>query len=243
MTPEELVDATAGSINALGAVYYFHPDTIAHGKEELGLDGMRFYLYGRAGALGDVESPVVTAAFGYFSPAVVDKLWTSSQERASCGPRDAARAALGCNAKIGRDALGDADLAAFCEAAEQVIADVNPAGLQLYAAIAAEPLPQDLPARALQLAVSHRELRGSAHLAAVIAAGVHPSVAHAIRRPNDVTTFGWPEDLTITDEDHANLAVADEMTNSMSAGHYASLTADQRVAFATGIDVMVEALL
>lgn len=243
MTPEQLVEATSAQINSLGAIYYFHPDTIAHGKEELGLDGMRFYLYGRAGALGDVESPVVTAAFGYFSPAVVDKLWTSSKERASCGPREASQAALACNAKIGRDGLGDVDLAAFCDAAEQVIADVNPAGLQLYAAVAAEPLPEDLPARALQLAVCHRELRGSAHLAAVIAAGVHPSVAHAIRRPNDIATFGWPEDLAITDEDHANLAVADEMTNAMSAGHYASLSDEQRAAFAAGVDAMAGALL
>lgn len=246
MTPESLVEATAAKVNSLGAVYYFHPDTIAHGKEQLGLDGMRFYLYGRAGALGDVESPVVTAAFGYFSPAVVDKLWTSSKERSSAGPREASRAALECNADIGRSKLGDVEestLAAFCEAAEQVIADVNPAGLQLYAAIAAEPLPEDLPARALHLAVCHRELRGSAHLTAVIAAGVHPSVAHAIRRPNDVTTFGWPEDLAIADDDHANLATADEMTNAMSASHYASLTDEQRTAFAAGIDAMAEAML
>ena len=199
MTPEELVAATSASINSLGAVYYFHPDTIAYGKEHLGLDGMRFYLFGRAGVLGNVEAPVVTSAFGYFAPGVVAKLWNSSKE--SVAPRDAARAALDCNAKIGREGLANVEgLAEFCEAAEQVIADVNPAGLALYAGIAAEPLPEDLPARALQLAVCHRELRGSAHLAAVVAHGVHASVAHAIRRPNDVVTFGWPEDLAITDD-------------------------------------------
>ena len=41
MTPEELVAATSASINAIGAVYYFHPDTVAYGKEHLNLDGMR----------------------------------------------------------------------------------------------------------------------------------------------------------------------------------------------------------
>ncbi len=242
MTPEELVSATSAQINSLGAVYYFHPDTIAHGKEALRLDGMRFYLFGRAGVLGDVEAPVVTAAFGYFAPAVVEKLWNSS--KANVNPRDAARAALGCNADIGRAALGDVEgLQAFCDAAEQVIADVNPAGLQLYAGFAAEPLPEDLPARALQLTICHREMRGSAHLAAVIAAGVHPSVAHAIRRPNDIATFGWPEDLVITEADRANLAAADAATDAMSAGHYSSLTDAQRDAFVTGIEAMADVLL
>ena len=242
MTPEELVRATSAQINALGAIYYFHPDTIAHGKEHLGLDGMRFYLFGRAGVLGDVEAPVVTAAFGYFAPAIVEKLWNSSKEKVA--PRDAARAALECNAQLGRGKLDDmAGLAEFCEAAEQVIADVNPAGLQLYAGLAAEPLPQDLPGRAMQLAVVHRELRGSAHLAAVIASGVHASVAHAIRRPNDIVTFGWPEDLAITDDDRTNLQAADVATDKMSAAHYASLSDEQRAAFAAGIDAMGDILL
>lgn len=241
MTPEELVSATAASINSIGAVYYFHPDTIAHGKEALGLDGMRFYLFGRAGVLGDVEAPVVTSAFGYFAPAVVAKLWNSSKEK--CSPRDAGRAALECNAKIGRDMLGDvAELAGFCDAAEQVVADVNPAGLSLYAGVAAEPLPEDLPARAMQLAVCHRELRGSAHLAAVIAHGVHPSVAHAIRRPNDIETFGWPADLVVTDADRRNLEAADVTTDAMSALHYSSLSDEQRAAFAAGADAIAAAL-
>ena len=240
MTPEQLVTATAAKINSLGAAYYFDPATIAHGKEQLGLDGMRFYLLGRAGVLGNVEAPVVTAAFGYFAPAVIDKLWNSSKEKVA--PRDAARAALGCNAELGRSKLGDVEgLEAFCAAAEQVISDVNPAGLQLYAGVAAEPLPEDLPARAMQLVVCHRELRGSAHLAAIIAAGLHPSVAHAIRRPNDIVTFGWPEDIEITDADRTALAEVDETTDMMSAGHYASLSDDQRAAFVAGIDAMAAA--
>jgi len=242
VTPEELVAATAPAIGSLGAVYYFHPDTLAHGKEELGLDGMRFYLLGRAGVLGDVEAPVVTAAFGYFAPASVEKLWNSSKEK--CDPRDAARAALDCNARIGREALSDvAGFDAFCEAAEQVIADVNPAGLQLYAGIAAEPMPEDLPARALHLAVCHRELRGSAHLTAVIAAGLHPSVAHAIRRENDIETFGWREPPVVTEADREALRAADVTTDAMSASHYASLTDEQRIAFTAGVEAMAEVLL
>jgi len=241
MTPEELVSATAAQINSLGAVYYFHPDTIAHGKEQLGLDGMRFYFLGRGGLVGDIDAPAATSAFGYFAPVVMDKMWNSAREK--CAPRDAAAASLECNAKIGRAALGDVEeLAAFCDAAEQVTKDVNPAGLTIYAGAVALPLPDDLPARAMQLLVLHRELRGSAHLCAVVGAGIHPGVAHAIRRPNDIATFGWPEDIAITDDDRANLATVDVQTDAVSASHYASLTDDQRAAFVAGVDAIAAAI-
>jgi len=242
MTPEELVSATAAPINKLGALYYFHPDTLAHGKEKLGLDGMRFYFLGRGGLIGDVEAPTVTSAFGYFAPAVMEKMWNSARER--CSPREAAEAALACNAEIGRAALADVEgLDAFCEAAEQVVADVNPAGLTLYAGVSAFPVPEDTPARAMHACVVHRELRGSAHLAAVIASGIHPSVAHAIRRPDDIATFGWPEDLEITADDSTTLAEVDATTDAMSASHYASLSDSQRDAFAAGIANIAAVLL
>ena len=241
MTPEELVSATAAPINSLGAAYYFHPDTIAHGKEKLGLDGMRFYFLGRGGMMGDIDAPTATSAFGYFAPAVMDKMWNSAREK--CSPREAAAAALECNANIGRTKLADvAGLKAFCEAAEQVVADVNPAALSLYAGASAQPLPDDLAGRAMHQCVLHRELRGSAHLAAVIAAGIHPGVAHAIRRPNDIETFGWPADIAITDDDRTKLAAVDVQTDALSASHYSTLSDDQRSAFVAGVEAIAAAI-
>ncbi|MEZ5230551.1 MAG: hypothetical protein R2710_28945 [Acidimicrobiales bacterium] len=61
MTPEAVISATAGPTGNVGAAFYFHPDTLAKGKE-LGLDGMRFYILGRGGVLGDAESDVVASA-------------------------------------------------------------------------------------------------------------------------------------------------------------------------------------
>ena len=242
MTPEELVDATAAQINALGAIYYFHPDTVAYGKEELGLDGMRFYFLGRGGVLGDVSASIATAAFGYFAPQVMDKMWKSS--RAKVAPRRAVKAALHSNAEIGRKALGDMpELAAFCDAAEQVVADADPAGLRIYGGLAVQPLPEDLPGRAMQLLVVHRELRGDVHLAAVHAAGIHPKIAHAIRRPNDLAAFGWPEDVSVTDNDRARLDAVDVETDAMSAQHYSSLSDEQRDAFVAGVNAIAEVLL
>jgi hypothetical protein len=187
MLAQELIDATSPTIGKAGAAFYFHPDTLARGKE-LGLDGFRFYMLGRGGVLGDVESDVVASAFGYFHRALVARIWTTAKERYP--PREAAREYLACCAHFGRSKLADVEgLNAFCEAAEAIIAAMNPAGLSLYAGIAAEPRAEDGPGRAMQLVAVLRELRGSVHLLAVVASGVAPEVAHAMKRPNDVATL------------------------------------------------------
>jgi len=77
ITPEEISRAIAEPTGPVGAAFYFHPDTMARGKE-LGLDGFRFYALGRGGVLGDVEAGVVHSAFGYFNPSMVARLWDSA---------------------------------------------------------------------------------------------------------------------------------------------------------------------
>ena len=80
MTPEELIAAASPKIRDVGSAFYFAPETLAKGKE-LGLDGLRFYMIGRGGVLGDVEPAVVGSAFGYFAPALIEKTWTSAREK------------------------------------------------------------------------------------------------------------------------------------------------------------------
>ena len=167
MLAQDLIAATSPILGQAGAAFYFHPDTLARGKE-LGLDGFRFYMLGRGGVLGDVESDVVASAFGYFHRNVVARIWNSAKERFP--PREAARAYQECGANLGRSVLANVEgLGPFCEAAEAIIAATNPAGLSLYAGIAAEPRVDDLPGRAMQLAAVLRELRGGVHLVAVLA--------------------------------------------------------------------------
>lgn len=213
------VDA-AGPIGSLGASFYFAPSTIATGKEH-GLDGFRFYFLGRGGVLGDVEAQVVTSAFGYFHPRVIDKMWTSAKERLD--PRSAGRLYLACAHDLARAKLVGVDgLDEFCAAAEQVNEAIDPVGLALYAAIDAEPRPDDAPARALHLITVLREARGSAHLLAVRASGLSPRAAHQIKRPADVQSFGW-EELEITDDDRARHARAEELTDELMEPAFAAL--------------------
>ncbi len=234
VTPEQLVAAIDGPLNALGSSFYFVPPTLARGKE-LGLDGFRFYFLGRGGVLGDVEAPVIASAFGYFHPDLVARMWDSARQKLA--PRQAGQIYLECCREHGREHLADVEgLAPFCAAAEAVVAAVNPAGLALFAGIAAEELPKDLPGRAMQLVAVLRELRGSVHLVAVVATGLSPGVAHAVKRPGDVKSFGWSDaDSEVTESDRLGLATAVALTDRMMAAHYAALSGGDAVGLREGV--------
>jgi len=244
MNASELVARASPSIGRLGSAFYFTPETVAVGKS-VGLDGFRFYFLGRGGVLGDVEWPVVLSAFGYFKPALVERMWTTAKERHPA--RDAARLHLGSCRDHGRAHLGAVDgLAEFCDAAEAVKAAalVDPAGLTLFAGVAAEPLPADLPGRAMQLVTTLRELRGSAHLVAVVASGLPTPVAHRIRRPTELKAFGWEGDEIPepTDEDRTRLADADVLTDQLVIPAFSVLDDAGAVALVHGLDGIQAAL-
>jgi hypothetical protein len=242
MTPEELVAAASPRIGALGSAFYFVPETAARGKE-LGLDAFRFYFLGRGGVLGDVESPVVASAFGYWNPDLVAKMWDSAKARLA--PREGGRAYFEACAELGRRRFADLPgLDAFCAAAGAVNDAADPVGLPLYAGIRAEPLVDDEPGRAMQLVSVLRELRGSAHLLGVRAAGVEPRTAHFVTRPDDGAMFGWTEDLapTVTDADRAGMVEAEAITDRVVTPAYAALDDAGARALLSGLDAMEAAL-
>lgn len=214
MNTSELVAAVHPKIGALGSAFYFHPATLAVGKEH-GLDGFRFYVLGRGGVLGDVEAPVITSAFGWWNPDSIAKLWNSAKEKLA--PREAGRLYVKCAQDLGRSKLSGVEgLAEFCAAAEAVVAAADPAALALFAGLAAEPRADDLPARAYQLVTVLREYRGSVHIVAALAAGISPKIAHFIRRPDMYKSFGWGEEApVVTGPDHAALAEADVITDRL----------------------------
>lgn len=241
MTPAELVTAACPKIGSLGMAFYFIPETVSVGKEH-GLDGFRFYFVGRGGVLGDVEAKVVQSAFGYFNAPLVDKIWNSAKEKMA--PRDAARLYLKCCADLGRRKFSNIEgLDAFCAAAEQVVTAAEPSALALFAGIAAEPLPEDLPGRAMQLLAVLREYRGSAHLLAVVASGLSPEMAHALKRPKDYATFGYSGDApTGTDEHRQRHLAAEALTDAIVLTGYAALNEQEADSLLAGLNAMEAAL-
>jgi len=241
MNPEEFAAEIGPVLMNVGQAFYFHPDTLARGKE-LGLDGFRFYGLGRGGVLGDVEAPVIQSAFAYFSLPLLDKIWNSARE--VMAPRDAAREYLECCKNFGRKSFSDVEgLDAFNDAARAVNDAADPTGYALYAGCAAEPLADDAPGQAMQLATTLRELRGGAHLVAVLASGLTPLEAHAMKRPDDLANFGWAEEGPPIDDSHRQaFQEAEALTNRLVAPAFAVLDNTQADAMLSGAKAMQAAL-
>ena len=242
MTTDELIATACPTLGALGSTFYFARPTLGVGKE-LGLDGMRWYILGRAGVLGDADSAVVRSAFGWWNGPLIAKMWDSARE--IMAPRAAGTRYHECAAEFGRDKFAAvAGLDAFNEAAAAVVAAADPAGLALFAGIAAEPLADDAPGRAMQLAAVLREFRGSAHIVAVVASGLSPEKAHFIRRPDMYKSFGYDEATppAVTDDDRAQLDVAERITDAIVRPAYSVLDAAGSAALIAGANAMQAAL-
>lgn len=242
MQPRDVIQAIAQKTGDIGASFYFQPETVEQGKQ-LGIDGFRFYFLGRAGVLGDVEAGVVHSAFGYFHPELLARMWESAKQKVP--PREAARAYIECAHAHGRRRFADLDgLDAYVDAAGTVIAAVDGGAMALFAGVRAEPVPADAPGAAIHQAMVLREMRGSAHLATITAVGLPMSVAHAIKRPNDVELFGWKGDEApvVTDAHRALRDRAEEMTNDALAPAFATLSDAQAAALIAGTDAMHAAL-
>ncbi len=241
MEPRDVMLAIAKKTGDIGASFYFAPETVARGKQ-LGLDGYRFYFLGRGGVLGDVDSAVIHSAFGYFHPHVIARMWDSARKRME--PHYAAQAFIECGHAYGRHMFGEvAGLDGYVDAATQVIAAVDGGAMALFAGVRAEPVPEDAPAAAIHQAMVLREMRGSAHLAAITTVGLSMSVAHAIKRPEDVELFGWgDEPPNVTDAARELHAQAEELTNQALAGAFATLSDPQSEALIAGTDAMHAAL-
>jgi hypothetical protein len=236
----ETVRAIDPALNAIGALHYFHDDVVTKSKEA-GVGPFRMYVIGRGGVLGDVEAKVVRSAFGYFNPVLLDKLWNTGRER--MGVVEAADRYLDWSADLGRKLFAGVEhLEPFNEAAAAVIAAADPSGLPLFAGFALQSAPEDPAAAAFFHAIVLRELRGSVHLAAVVASGLESRMAHKISRPNDLELFGWEELPEPTEEQRRRHAEACQATDVAMAVHYSLVSAEQRQALAAGTEALQAAL-
>lgn len=242
MTNEELISIVCPVFNDNSYKYYFSQSTIDTGKS-LGLKGMEFYVAGRGGALGDCQGTVVAAAFGYFNPVIINAAW--SLATAKHPARALGSAHYECAAVFGREKLSKLpNLADFVSAMQKVFDAMDPDGLALFAAFKALPLVDDLPGRAMQLAASLREYRGSAHLIAVRASGVSTIQAHYVKRPNDMKMFGWSETEYphVDDETRARMVTAEELTSALCIAPYSVLNESERVSLVAGAKAFEVAL-
>lgn len=191
----------------------------------LGFDGVDFYVAGRGGALGDVDGSVVAAAFVFFNPDTVVEAW--DRGRKVMHPREAAEAFAGCSHTWAGAHL-PAGVDYLAELAGRVIDASSPAGVPLFAAWAGLREPSDPAALALHRLNVLRELRGGLHGAAVLAHGIAPSEAVAVKSPFMAALFGWGELASPTESATASWAEAEAATNRAMAVGYRTLEPGER---------------
>jgi len=226
ITPEQAAHDTREAILSVGGRFMRSPDTYTRGGE-LGFEGLDFYVAGRAGVLGDVPAGVVTAAFVFFSPDVVEPSWERSA--AVMSRRDAAHEWAACAHTDARkwpeDTIDWAELATLLG---RVVAFAPVAGAPLFAGWRDLPEPGDEPALALHRLNALRELRGALHGAAVLTVGLAPIEAIVVRTPAMIPMAGWTDVPTDPSPYNERWALAEARTDRMFGRHLGVLDGDER---------------
>jgi len=235
MDSTALIDATATPIHELGGAFYFAPQTAATG-ERLGLDVFMFYCLGRGGVLGNVDADKVVDAFNWYKPSVVRSQW--EEGRAIADPPAVAVAFLEAAHTYARRTFKETKaLTAFCGVAERVVGAAPTGRWPLVDGYRRFELPDDCVARAFQLVVVLREMRGAAHSEAVDGLGITPVEAHYLNSADAFELYGYDADEVpvITDELVERRALAEDHTTELLVPAYAGLGDNSRVEFLDGI--------
>jgi hypothetical protein len=244
MNADELATLTAAPIQTLGMSFYFDPLTGERAKEH-GLNVFEFYGLGRAGTMGDVDTPTVFEAFTFFNQSTIDFLWTQAKSKADPVAM-AAEYVLAAYAFADRT-FGAVDLtvmANFASAARKVV-DAQPRGLcplvDGYKGVAA---PAN-PVHAAYLGtIFLRELRGGLHILAVSEVGLSPLVACYLQDPAVFTLHGYQADEApaVTSDLEAKKERAEELTSAAMENCFDVLSDVEREALAAGTRAMFDAL-
>ncbi len=239
MTPEVTATATAGAVSSFTSNFMLDGDTYKRGAE-LGFDGVDFYTAGRGGVLGEVAGDVVAAAFVFFNPESVRATWERTQPVL---PRAATAAEFAACLHRWTDRLtDDVDWARLAELTGTVVANANPAAAPIFAAWRGLDEPADPKQLAAHRMNALRELRMALHGAAVVAAGLRPVEALAIKTPYMATIFGWTDGLPEVDGLQPAWDAAETATNNTFGMALAVLDASELDTLAKLCDAAVAAV-
>jgi hypothetical protein len=205
VNPDQAGAATRKAVTALGSAFLECPRTLRRARE-LGLTGWAFYVAGRGGALGEVRPDTVASALGLISPEAVRDGWMAA--RGVLSPSKVAAHVIAECSRWGAERLEDAPrIARLVVLAETVAVAADAAGMPLFAAWRAMPLPSgrvpldgqksgplDGPGARAAIALHLlQEHRAGALLIAVRASGLSP-VEALIAGPEGeaaAVAYGW----------------------------------------------------
>jgi helix-turn-helix protein len=220
----ELSGSLKDAVVGLGGSFMISSEAKAAGKDG-GYKGWALYMTGRAGVLGDAPAPVVSAALGFLEPTMVETAWESGRAVAPVGKTVELYAGV-CRA-WGQARWGALDgMEKLADLLGKIAAEVEPAGLPLFAGWRSLPLPDEPAERTAQLLQVLREHRGGAHLIAVRSVGLPPlqSILAGSGGVGNARFFGWPEPFPEIDgREQAARAEAERLTTELVAPAYGVL--------------------
>ncbi|MEV4704133.1 SCO6745 family protein [Actinoplanes sp. NPDC049316] len=230
MTPEQAAaNARAGLASLVGA-FAESPQTLRRARL-MGLSGWAYHVAARAGALGDVRPETAAAAIGFIAPDALTDGWEAAAKTSP--PVEVATWHLHELCRWGVDQLGDFPrVNRLLELTGRVVDAVDCAGLPLFAAWRAMPVPDASPGAqaAVMLHLLH-EHRLGVHVVAVRASGLTPLQA-IIAGPEGETgavAFGWQPPYPPAGPIVRRLMWAESVADSLAGQAYAALDLGERV--------------
>ena len=234
-----IAERTRPAVTGISSNFMLDGATYAVGGDA-GFNGMDFYGAGRAGVLGEVSADVVTAAFVFFNPTVVEAAWEGSRD---VMPRAAAAELFaGCAVPWAEAHLGDdVDWARLAELAGQIIDGASIGGAPVFAGWKALPVPSAPKAAAVHQLNALRELRMARHGAAVTALGLDIGAVVCHASPGMAPIFGW-DGVPVPDDLPAQWDQAEALTNQATEHDYAVLSSEEAEEFAALCETAVAAV-
>jgi hypothetical protein len=241
VTPEQTAAAAKHAVEVLGGAFSDDPKTMRRARQ-IGLTGWAFYVAGRGGALGDVRADTVAATLGFIAPEAVQDGWDAARKVAP--PEEIAAHNLAECCRWGRENLESFyGLTKLVDLAERVVVGAEAAGMPLFAAWRAMPLPEDSPgARAAVLAHLLREHRGQAHLLAVRASGLSPleAIIAGPEGETGATALGWQPPFPQFEPLVRRRSWAEALTDRIAGDAFRSLSVAERIDLGNLLDAAAD---
>ena len=204
---------------------------------ELGFpSGHEFWVVGRGGVLGECRPEVAAAGLAFIAPATVRDAYAARPPGLSC-ERTAAEFSARCVAWGGEALTGfDPDRMAQLDHLGRRVIDAAPAALgPVFAGWRAMPRPDDVGGQVALTTHVLREMRGAAHIAAVIGAGITPldailasPAAPPRSGPDWAVHMGWQPPFRDAAEVRAARADAEDRTSAIMAAYLGVLDGAER---------------
>jgi hypothetical protein len=232
VTPEQAAANAKPGLAGLVGAFAESPQTLRRARL-LGLSGWAYHVSARAGALGDVRPETVAAAIGFIAPDAVTDGWEATAKTTE--PLEVATWHLHELCRWGGDQLGGFPrLTRLLDLSRRVVAAVDPAGLPLFAAWRAMPVPDNAPgAQAAVMLLLLHEHRMGVHVVAVRASGLTPLQA-IIAGPEGETgavAFGWQPPYPPAGPILRRLMWAESVADALAGQAYGQLSGAERIEF------------